>query len=72
MCIAQPECVVLIAVIILGASLAEELNSGKPPFGPNNELVKALRNIGNDIVFGPSSSNDLVGKDGWLRKRFGQ
>lgn len=35
------------------------------------ELGKVAGNVANDITHGPGDSNDLVGKDGWTRKRLG-
>lgn len=40
-------------------------------FGPNGEIMRALNNMRNDVIYGPSDSNDLVGRDGWLRRRLG-
>jgi hypothetical protein len=39
--------------------------------GPNGEIIKHGGNILGDMQEGPSDSNDLVGKNGWLRKRLG-
>src|SRR5438552_13578337 len=46
-------------VLIAIDSLATELGK-KEPFGPNNEIVKALRTAQNDIVNGAGSNNDIV------------
>lgn len=54
-------------------------------FGPNGEIMRAVnrvvpqhlqpnviaRNIDNDLRNGPGDNNDLVGRNGWLRKRLG-
>lgn len=42
-----------------------------PDIGPNNELRKALSNAKKDLIKGPGPNNDLVGKEGWIRKRLG-
>ena len=46
-------------IIIALDSLAKELNK-KEPFGPNNEIVKALRTIQNDLLHGLGPNNDAV------------
>lgn len=47
-------------VIIIGlAQLADEL-SKKEPFGPNNDLVKNIKNMISDITRGPGPNNDIV------------
>lgn len=54
-------------------------------FGPNGEIMKVIngvvpqhlqpnviiKNMANDIQNGPGPNNDLVGRNGWLRKRLG-
>lgn len=54
-------------------------------FGPNGEIMRLINrvvpqhlqpnvimnNIQNDIQNGPGDNNDVVGKNGWLRKRLG-
>lgn len=48
------------ALVLLAIDqLVKELNS-KEPFGPNGEIVKALRTAYNDIVNGPGENNDIV------------
>jgi hypothetical protein len=48
------------AVIIIGlAQLATELNK-KEPFGPNNDLVKSIKNMINDLTHGPGANNDAL------------
>jgi hypothetical protein len=46
-------------VIMVLSKLAEEANKDEP-FGPNNELRKALTNIGADLKKGPGPNNDIV------------
>ncbi|SHM15177.1 hypothetical protein SAMN05216428_11560 [Nitrosospira sp. Nsp11] len=46
-------------VLIALDQLIKELNS-KEPFGPNGEIVKALRTAWNDIANGPGDNNDIV------------
>jgi hypothetical protein len=45
-------------VLIALDQLIKELNS-KEPFGPNGEIVKALRTAWNDIAKGPGENNDI-------------
>ncbi|KRC76376.1 hypothetical protein D3C87_1370970 [compost metagenome] len=45
-------------VLIALDQLIKELNS-KEPFGPNGEIVKALRTAWNDIANGPGENNDI-------------
>jgi len=40
-------------------------------FGPNGEIVKAIRVIHKDLTEGPGDNNELFGKDGWVRRTFG-
>ncbi len=40
-------------------------------FGPGNTIRRTIENGSNDIFYGPGDNNDLVGKDGFLRKTFG-
>lgn len=54
-------------------------------FGPNGEIMKitnhfvprhlqlpvVMGNIGSDLRNGPGASNDVTGRNGWLRRRFG-
>jgi hypothetical protein len=40
-------------------------------FGPNGEIIKAARNVLNDVTRGPGDHNELVGKHGWVRRTFG-
>jgi hypothetical protein len=40
-------------------------------FGPNGEIIKAVRNAVNDVTHGPGDHNDVVGRKGWLRQRLG-
>ncbi|MFM0125705.1 MULTISPECIES: hypothetical protein [Paraburkholderia] len=48
------------ALVLLALDqLIKELNS-KEPFGPNGEIVKALRTAWNDIANGPGENNDIV------------
>ncbi|MCP9230584.1 hypothetical protein NMG46_10040 [Mesorhizobium sp. LMG 17147] len=48
------------ALLILGlAQIAKELSKDKP-FGPNNEIVKAVTTMINDLKNGPGPNNDLV------------
>lgn len=46
-------------VLIALDQLIKELNS-KEPFGPNGEIVKALKTAWNDIAIGPGDNNDIV------------
>ena len=46
-------------VIIALAQLATELSKEKP-FGPNNDLVKSIRNMISDLKDGMGENNDLV------------
>jgi len=39
--------------------------------GPNNEVVKDISNAHKAIMNGPGPNNDLVGKEGWIRKSLG-
>lgn len=45
-------------VLIALDQLTKELNS-KEPFGPNGEIVKALRTAWGDIANGPGENNDI-------------
>ncbi|WP_152683590.1 hypothetical protein [Delftia tsuruhatensis] len=45
-------------VLIALDQLVKELNS-KEPFGPNGEIVKALRTAWDDIANGPGKNNDI-------------
>jgi len=40
-------------------------------FGPGGEIMKHGRNAIKDVLQGPGDSNDLVGKNGFLRRTFG-
>jgi hypothetical protein len=54
-------------------------------FGPNGEIMRVinrmvpphlqpnnvLRNIQNDVTRGPGDTNDITGRNGWLRQRLG-
>ena len=40
-------------------------------FGKNNEFVRRLGDIIHDVVHGPGPSNDLVGRDGFVRRTLG-
>ncbi|MVT02657.1 hypothetical protein [Raoultella sp. 10-1] len=46
-------------ILIALDQLIKELDS-KEPFGPNGEIVKALRTAWNDIANGPGDNNDIL------------
>jgi hypothetical protein len=59
---------------IVGSELPKCVNGVGVPggcFGPNGEIIKAVKNAVNDVVHGPGEHNDLVGRKGWLRQRLG-
>jgi hypothetical protein len=55
-------------------------DAGCACFGPNNDLVRILRDgppgrlvegVQHDVQHGPGPTNDLVGRKGWVRQRLG-
>jgi hypothetical protein len=43
---------------------------GRGCFGENNTLVKTVSNAFKDVTEGPGPSNDLLGQDGWVGRKW--
>jgi hypothetical protein len=55
---------------VIVQELAKCVNGVAGCIGPNGEIVKALRNISNDLTRGPGDGNEITGKNGWVRRTF--
>ena len=57
-------------IAVVGHELVKLLN-GQDAFGANGVVIHAANTAWNDVTRGPSNTNDVVGRDGWLRQRLG-
>lgn len=51
--------------------LANCINGTTPPTGIIGGNNSEIRSITGDLLHGPGANNDIVGRNGWLRKRLG-
>lgn len=70
-CNGEPRCIAATWASVEVQRCAGGIGNVGGCFGPNGEIMRRAREHFNDITRGPGNTNDITGRDGWLRQRLG-